>query len=261
MAEADVESPQAAAENPPEEERKAPGYRFPVVEEATARFAVRLPPFPDAPEGFFGSLDRLLACLREGSVQLQNVPLAPVVDQYLGFRERLRTEEAHERVSDFLPLAATLIHLKSQLFLRQARAEIVDEIRRAERRRRERRETNGEAAPADEGPPRLTPLDLLVLLNDVRNGLRAPLTVTDEDLSVRDAMRSIRDSLPENAALAADTYFERCRTRRDRAAVFLAVLELSRHRFLDCRQSEAFAPIWIRRLPEPAGRAAAEPER
>ena len=101
----------------------------------------------------------------------------------------------------------------------------------------------------------------MVLLNDVRNGLRAPLTVTDEDLSVRDAMRWIRDSLPENAALAAETYFERCRTRRDRAAVFLAVLELSRRRFLDCRQSEAFAPIWIRRLPEPEGRAVAEPER
>jgi chromatin segregation and condensation protein Rec8/ScpA/Scc1 (kleisin family) len=71
-------------------------------------------------------------------------------------------------------------------------------------------------------------------------------------LSVRDAMRWIRHSLPEKAALAAETYFERCRTRRDQAAVFLAVLELSRHRFLDCRQSEAFAPIWIRRLPDPA---------
>jgi hypothetical protein len=43
MPEADVESPPAAADNPPEEERKAPGYRFPVVEEATAEFQLALP--------------------------------------------------------------------------------------------------------------------------------------------------------------------------------------------------------------------------
>ena len=138
----------------------------------------------------------------------------------------------------------------------------MEEIRREERRRREQQALLDDEPVAEEGPPRLTLLDLMVLLNDVRNGLRAPLTVTDEDLSVRDAMRWIRDSLPENAALAVETYLERCRTRRDRAAVFLAVLELSRHRFLDCRQSEAFTPIWIRRLPEPEGRAAvSEPER
>ena len=93
-AEADVESPPAAAENPPEEERKAPGYRFPAVEEATAQFAVRLPPFPDAPEGFSGSLDKLLAHLRERVFELRHVPLAPLVDRYLGFRGRLAPREA-----------------------------------------------------------------------------------------------------------------------------------------------------------------------
>ena len=132
MAEADVESPPAAAENPPEEERKAPGYRFPAVEEATGEFAVRLPPFPAAPEGFSGSLDQLLAHLRERVFELQHVPLAPLVDQYLGFRGRLAPREAHERVSDFLPLAATLIYLKSQLFLRQAKEEEPDRQARAD---------------------------------------------------------------------------------------------------------------------------------
>jgi hypothetical protein len=50
----------------------------------------------------------------------------------LGFRGRLAPREAHERVSDFLPLAATLIHLKSQLFLRQAKEEEPDRQARAD---------------------------------------------------------------------------------------------------------------------------------
>jgi chromatin segregation and condensation protein Rec8/ScpA/Scc1 (kleisin family) len=130
---------------------------------------------------------------------LQHLPLAPLIDQYLRFREQLAPEEAHERVSDFLPLAATLIHLKSRLFLQQvkqeeadqasAKQEIVDEIRRAERRRREPQATQEAEPTGEDGPPRLTLLDLMMLLNDVRNSLRAPLTVSDEDLSVRDAMR------------------------------------------------------------------------
>jgi chromatin segregation and condensation protein Rec8/ScpA/Scc1 (kleisin family) len=65
------------------------------------------------------------------------------------------------------------------------------------------------------------------------------------DSSLWDAMRWIRSSLPENAALQADRYFDECPSRRDQAAVFLAVLELSRHRFLDCHQTGAFAPLWI----------------
>jgi segregation and condensation protein A len=247
---------QAVETQPQEEaERQRPGYRFPVLEEATAEFALELPPFPEAPKGFSGSLERLLECLREGTFRLETVPLAPLVDQYLAFRERLAPDEAQERVSDFLPLAATLIHLKSQLFVRQLKAEppeeqtvredLVKAIRREERRRREQPRSAGEEPAVEEGPPRLTLLDLMVLLDEVRTSLRAPLEVTEEDLSVRDAMRWIRSSLPENAALQADRYFDECPSRRDQAAVFLAVLELSRHRFLDCHQTGAFAPLWI----------------
>jgi chromatin segregation and condensation protein Rec8/ScpA/Scc1 (kleisin family) len=237
------------------QEQKAPAYRFPAVEEATAEFALQLPPFPEAPAGFSGTIEQLLDSLRQGRLKLENVPLAPVVDQYLAFRERLEPAEAHERVSDFLLLAATLIYLKSQLFVQpekttDAREEIVAEIRRAERQRREQQESTGNASWVDEGPPRLTLLDLMVLLNDVQNSLRAPLAVSEDDLSVREAMRWIRDSLPGNAALAAQTYFEECRSRRDQAAVFLALLELGRNRFLACHQAEAFTPLWLLRASE-----------
>ena len=255
--------------NPAEEAiSQAPDYRFPVVQQATAAFTVKLPAFPAAPEGFSGTLDQLLERLRQGRLKLEHVPLAPIVDQYLGFRQGLQPEEAQERLSDFLPLAATLICLKSQLFVQQvkakpeqveaAREQIVEEIRREERRRREEQAAPEKLDSAEQGPQRLTLLDLMVLLQDVQNSLQASLTVSEEDLSVRDAMRWIRESLPEDAALAAATYFEQCRTRRDQAAVFLAVLELSRHRFLDCQQAEAFTPLWLGRTQEAAVPAAAD---
>jgi hypothetical protein len=220
-ADAELAEHKQAAETQPVEatERQRPGYRFPVLEEATAEFALELPPFPEAPEGFSGSLEQLLECLREGTFRLETVPLAPLVDQYLAFRERLEPDEAQEHVSDFLPLAATLIHLKSQLFVQQLKAEppeeqavredLVEAIQREERRRREQQRSAGEEPVVEEGPPRLTLLDLMVLLDEVRTSLRAPLEVTEEDLSVRNAMRWIRSSLPENAALQGGPLFRR----------------------------------------------------
>lgn len=87
----------------------------------------------------------------------------------------------------------------------------------------------------------------MVLLNDVRNSLRTSLTVEDEDLTVRDAMRWIRETLPEQAAVDAETYFEQCRTRSSATSVFLALLELSRHGVVDCEQADTFTPIWLSR--------------
>jgi len=246
-------APGEREEQPTAPERQEPAYRFPAIEPKTAEFTLTLPSFPEATEGFTGSLDALLEGLRAGSLSLKTLPLAPLVDQYLTFR-RLEPEEESERISDFLPLAATLIHLKSRLLLprepaqntdQQVREEIVAEIRRQERQRREQQTASDTARASNEGYDRLTLLDLMVLLNDVQSSLRAPLSVTEEGLAVRDAMHWIRRSLPDNAALAAETYFAQCATVRDQAAVFLAVLELGRTRSVECHQTEAFAPLWL----------------
>jgi segregation and condensation protein A len=242
---------------------KEPALRFPLVEPKTAEFTMRLPPFPTAPEGFSGSLDELLGRLRAEALPLAVLPLAPLVDQYLGYCERLvEQEDPHERMSDFLPLAATLIHLKSRLLLPKEKPlpsgqptvedEIVEEIRREERRRREERAASEAVEVVENGPGRLTLLDLMVLLNDVQNSLRAPLSLREEDLSVREAIRWIRTSLPGNACLDAETYFALCATRRDQAAVFLAVLELGKCQAITCHQRETFAPIWLCRTAESA---------
>jgi chromatin segregation and condensation protein Rec8/ScpA/Scc1 (kleisin family) len=237
--------------------QKRPDYRFPFVDETTAEFRVTLPPFTDAAHGFSGTIKELLDALRSQRLLLEKVPLAPLVDQYLAFREALEPAEANERISDFLPLAATLIHLKSELFVRKPMVsdpaapspeeQLLDEIQRAERCRREERAPIQDTPTEPAGPARLTLLDLMVLLNDVRNSVRTSLTVEDEDLTVRDAMRWIRDTLPQQAALEAETYFEQCRNRSSETSVFLALLELSRHGLIDCHQADAFTPIWISR--------------
>jgi segregation and condensation protein A len=260
------ETGEAAEVPPPSEDgeqsqTKEPVYRFPVVQPATAEFTVTLPSFADAPDGFRGSLDHLLQALRTEKISLTHLPLAPVVDQYLAFCQHLTEEDPSERVSDFLPLAATLIHLKSRLFLRPedasggnqptVAAEVVEEIERQERRRREEQARWEGPIESEDRPSRLTLLDLLLLLREVQSSRRTPPVVVEEGWSVRQAIRWVRDSLPANQALQADTYFEQCETRREQATVFLALLELGRNHVLDCYQAEAFAPLWICTRAEP----------
>jgi segregation and condensation protein A len=252
----------SAAPMGPSGEPERPGYRFPAVAAEVVQFQVRLPAFPGAPEGFTGSLEGLLERLRDGSAALRALPLAPLVEQYLGFLAGL-PRDTTEEASEFVPLAATLIQLKSQLLAparrqppeEQVRAEIVAEIARRERERR------AEAAPAatlpaacgdaEELPGRLTLLDLWVLLQEVRTPSRSGLSIPQEDFTVDQALAWLRASLPRDAAIRADEYFERRPGTRDRVVVFLAILELVRIRCLDCHQPEAFGPLWLWRT-EPA---------
>ena len=197
-----------------------------------------------------------------------SIPAFPnkTVEQYLDFLWAF-PEDTLGAASEFVQLAATLIALKVQLLAplledrqpdgaptanTRVQKEILQHIAEGERRRcataKEARPA-GPALPPDVG--RRSLLDLMLLLRDVESSRRAPLVVAESGLSVREAMEWIGGSLPGNAALAADSFFTQCETARDQAAVFLALLELSRHRVLDCHQTEAFAPLWICARTEP----------
>jgi segregation and condensation protein A len=80
------------------------------------------PPAPAATElrvdldGFEGPLDVLLALAREQKVDLKNISIAALADQYIAFMERVQGLRL-ELAADYLVMAAWLAWLKSQLLL------------------------------------------------------------------------------------------------------------------------------------------------
>jgi len=66
--------------------------------------------------GFEGPLDLLLTLARNQKVDLARISILELVDQYLGFVERMR-ETRLELAADYLVMAAWLAYLKSRLLL------------------------------------------------------------------------------------------------------------------------------------------------
>jgi segregation and condensation protein A len=65
---------------------------------------------------FRGPLDLLLYLVRKQEVDLQDLPIAVVTEQYLEYMEVLEQLDVNS-VADFLDLASTLIEIKSRLVL------------------------------------------------------------------------------------------------------------------------------------------------
>lgn len=65
---------------------------------------------------FEGPLDLLLHLIKETKMDIQNVPMLLIVDQYLNFIEQMQTIQL-EIAGDYLVMAATLLEIKSRMLL------------------------------------------------------------------------------------------------------------------------------------------------
>lgn len=76
---------------------------------ASAEFRLRLPAFE-------GPLDLLLHLIREHRLDIFDIPIAFILDEYLAYLARMRTLNL-DVASEFLVMAATLAHIKSRMLL------------------------------------------------------------------------------------------------------------------------------------------------
>ena len=75
---------------------------------------------------FRGPLDLLLYLVRKHEVEITEIPIAPITDQYLEYLDVLQELDCNA-VGDFLALASTLIEIKSQQILPRG-DEVEDQI-------------------------------------------------------------------------------------------------------------------------------------
>lgn len=231
---------------------------------------------PDALEVFFetfeGPLDLLLYLIRKANVDILDIPMARLTEQYLVYVEAMRHKNL-ELAADYLVMAAILIEIKSRMLLPRPRVVAGDEDLdpRAElvRRLLEYEQMKQAALEIDALPhlgrdfysvevwieqtltqrlPQVNAADLenawRVLLRQAR--VRTHHKVRQDELSVREHMTLIMRRLAPGAFVEFAQLFDVTRGVSVLVVNFLAVLELTRETLIEVAQSEPYAPIYVK---------------
>jgi segregation and condensation protein A len=255
----------------------------PLSAEGESGYAVKLPIFE-------GPLDLLLHLIRMEEVEITDIPIARICEQYLEFLDLMRELDL-DVAGEYLLMAATLAWIKSRMLLPQdveaeapeldPRAELVARLIEYQRfkeaagelgaRRLLGRDVFLARAPQPEGPAegeREIEVGLLELLEAFRRALKAagpsgaPHEVEVEPVTVRERMLVVMGALDLRETLDFDELLGGGAgarpTRSVVVATFLAILELARLAAIRLYQGidEGGAPrgpIHVRRAPEAQG--------
>jgi segregation and condensation protein A len=222
-------------------------------------------------DAFSGPLDLLLHLLREEQLEIADIPIARIADQFLHAIHELGLNQA----ADYLDMASRLVRLKAQMLLprrseddgwEDPRAELVRRLleyqqireiavwlgRSAERRAEQY--ARGYLPPAPELPPPPLTLDLLEMLQAVERviaGIPSPVLhrVVARPLDVESATRRLELLLEEREQFGWLDALGPRPTIVDVLSTLLALLELAKRGSLRLVQSAAFAPMVIARDP------------
>lgn len=248
------------------------------MEEALLRdydHPIRLPVFE-------GPLDLLLFLIRKNEIDVYDIPIATVTDQYLKVLQEMKTLNL-DVAGDFFVMAATLMYIKSRLLLPtpeqpaespEEQDEGVDPRWELVQQLLEYRKVKEEAsrledliarahdllprlhdpsALADDTPLPLKPTDRIALWNTFNQVLRrlaerlAVGQIHGEVVSVADRMEFLLQTLARRPSFSFSELFDQRPHVYTVVATFLALLELVRLRQVDIRQDENFAEIHCQR--------------
>jgi segregation and condensation protein A len=230
-------------------------------------------------EQYDGPLDLLLDLIRKQEINIYDIPIAQITQQYLEFMQKA-AEMNVELSAEFVYMAATLIHIKSRLLLprdpalaelipeEDPRQELVDRLLEHERFKaaaemlhqkrvvEEAMWSNPQIAQfrSEDTDPGLavTLFDLVKTFQKVleRAKTRPIYEVIGEDVTVPDMIRFLRRVFEkERGSVSARELFERQTSRRAMICLFLALLEMVKLQALGLVQHDAFGEIGLKRLP------------
>lgn len=234
-------------------------------------------------DSFEGPLDLLLHLIEKEEVDIYNIPIARITDQYMAYMEQLPEIEL-ESASEFLVMAATLLAIKSRMLLpkppvvdlgleeeeeadpREELMERLIEYRKykmlaAELRDKElARSLVYSREPADltpflpETPPNplegLVPADLMLVFRRVLSRAMKRNTVAKirrDEISVKDRIGEVLHILRERKGkvLFSKLLDNDGRDRAQIVVTFLALLELMKNHLVTCYQHKLFDDIVI----------------
>lgn len=227
-------------------------------------------------DNFEGPLDLLLFLVRKNEIDIQNIPIVTITQQYMEYIDFMKALNL-DIAGEFLVMAATLLYLKSRALLPRTDEEETDEERNtldelkrqlleyqqykdAALRLKEQnilekdvftRTTFSEPLPVEDGEvlQEASLFDLLSALKSIieRTGAREDIyEVSVEHLSVKDKISEIMQRLQDcTHNIEFLELFTQTPGRLEIITTFLAVLELIKMQAIKIFQSNNFSKIYI----------------
>jgi segregation and condensation protein A len=231
-------------------------------------------------------MDLLVYLVRKQEVDVLDVPLATIVEQYLAYLETLEQLNV-DNVGEFLALASTLVEIKSRLALPRAgeeepedepREDLVRHLLQYKKYRdaaalldeRLRQAQQRHPRLADDLPPRERNLadepihelelwDLVTAVSRLTRDRQEPQVqkLVYDETPIESYMKQIHEVLVREGRVSFSQLFQPGMHKSTLVGMFLAVLELVRHYGVRTEQSALFGEIDL--LPGSAGDGESNP--
>ncbi len=240
-------------------------------EESDSPFAVSVT------DVYEGPLDLLLDLIRKQHIDIYDIPIARITEQYLAYVEKIRELDVNV-AADFIYMAAVLIHIKSKMLLprdpsakaeelEDPRTELVDRLLEHEKFKsaaqmllqKQQIEdavlTNPalkEFMDAEGTEPEIAAdvIDLVKTFQQVLERVRTRpiLNVNEETVTVGQMIDYLRRRLAlESRPIRLKQLLMRVPSRQALVCMFLALLEMVRLQAIQVRQDQLFGEIAVRK--------------
>jgi len=243
------------------------------IEPLDARLQLSLPSFE-------GPLDLLLHLIQKHELNILDLPIAFVVERYVMYLQVMEELDL-DIASEYLVMAATLVHIKSKMLLPpdpsaadddadgaeeiDPRAELIRRLLEYQKYKLAAEHLlargvagrdvfmRGMEAPEAMGAAPLASIGLFKLLEAFQAVLKRAnqelaFEITAEGVSIQDRMSQLVDRLRGRKNLTFDDLFDDAKTVYDVVVTFLAILEMAKRRLTRIYQADVLAPIHLELL-------------
>jgi segregation and condensation protein A len=224
---------------------------------------------------FRGPLDLLLYLVRKHEVEIVEIPIAPITEQFLEYLSVLKELDVNA-VGDFLDMASTLVEIKSRMVLPRGgevedelsdpRQELVrqlleykkfkDAASMLDERSRDWQQRYGRVASdrperkRDLSQEELQEVELWDLVSAFGRIMREtqlakPSNIVYDDTPIHVYMAQINQRLVDEGRLSFRELFKPGMHKSALIGMFLAILELVRHHQVRTDQNQLFSEIWV----------------
>lgn len=224
-------------------------------------------------EIFEGPLDLLLYLIRKNEVDICNIPIAKITEQYLGYLNVIKMLDLNN-IGDFLVMASTLMHIKSNMLLPQEekkeeeqeeedpREELVNRLLEYRKfknaagklKKLKHKEFNSLTRKSNFKEKISVPVqyeanvfDLIEVFKNVMKEVPEDVMegVIRDEVTVDEKSHELMHLLAKKPKLYFTLILRRSKSKMEIIATFLAILELIRLKEVVVCQSETFGEIEI----------------